>query len=267
MKEINEKNQKKILLKMLEYIDDICNKNKIQYTLIGGSLIGAIRHSGIIPWDDDIDIIMTYDNYKRFVEIIKKQKNEDYFFMDNDYKNYYYPFGKMIYKKSICDEIGFEKIEDYGLFIDIFTYYPISENKISRYIFYFKMKILKNCIGKSHLSYESQNENFLKLIRYYFYRTIRFINFTKIYSKLYLKNSTKKSKYVISNWPVYGMEKEIQLRNNFVKYKRTKFDNIECSIISNYDDVLKTTFGDYMTPPPVEKQVSKHGLKVYSNEK
>ena len=63
---IEPEQQKQLMLDMLKYVDNICRKNDIKYSLIGGSLIGVIRHHGFIPWDDDIDLIMEYDNYHKF---------------------------------------------------------------------------------------------------------------------------------------------------------------------------------------------------------
>ena len=82
MNRIDRENQKKIMVQILEYFDNICRENDIDYSLIGGSLIGAIRHKGIIPWDDDIDVILTYDNYKRFIEILKKNNDKNYKILD-----------------------------------------------------------------------------------------------------------------------------------------------------------------------------------------
>ena len=70
-KEITIDEQKKILIKILAYVDNICRKNNIKYSLIGGSLIGAIRHNGFIPWDDDIDIILMPKEYKKLICALK----------------------------------------------------------------------------------------------------------------------------------------------------------------------------------------------------
>ena len=68
MKKIELKEQKKIMIELLEYFDKVCRENNIKYSLIGGSLIGAIRHKGIIPWDDDIDVILSKNEYLKLKE-------------------------------------------------------------------------------------------------------------------------------------------------------------------------------------------------------
>ena len=77
MKKISIKEQQLLLIEMLDYITKICDKNNINYSLIGGSLIGAIRHKGMIPWDDDIDIILMPNEYEKLIDILKK-KNDKY---------------------------------------------------------------------------------------------------------------------------------------------------------------------------------------------
>ena len=72
MEKINIVEQKKIMVEILAYFDKVCRQNNINYSLIGGSLIGAIRHQGIIPWDDDIDVILSRDNYLIIIEILEK---------------------------------------------------------------------------------------------------------------------------------------------------------------------------------------------------
>ena len=77
MKEITQTEQKEILLDMLKYIDEICRKNNIKYFLYGGTLIGAIRHKGFIPWDDDVDICVPYNEYRKLITILKQNNKYD----------------------------------------------------------------------------------------------------------------------------------------------------------------------------------------------
>ena len=101
MKLMNDKEFKKELVNILVEFDKICSDNNIDYSLIGGSLIGAIRHKGIIPWDDDIDVIMTKENYDKLLSIVDNYKDNDICFINNNINSeYYYPFLKMINKKT-----------------------------------------------------------------------------------------------------------------------------------------------------------------------
>ena len=80
--------------------------------------------------------------------------------------------------------------------------------------------------------------------------------------KIYNKYSKNKSDYVVSNWPIYDISKEIQKSNNIAEYINVSFENIQVMIFKNYDEILKTTFGDYMQLPPEDKRKS-HGLEAY----
>ena len=91
-----------LLLNMLSYIDKVCRENDIKYSLIGGTLLGAIRHNGFIPWDDDIDIILDYNNYKKLINILKNKKDDKYeVLIPGESHGYPLQFAKLIDKRNI----------------------------------------------------------------------------------------------------------------------------------------------------------------------
>lgn len=111
------------VLKMLEYFDTFCKKNDIKYWLASGTCLGAIRHGGFIPWDDDLDIEMFPEDYKKFLSLRDEYENEDYILQDYISDNEYItPFGKLRDKKSEVKEV--HNRDNYfkykGVFIDIF---------------------------------------------------------------------------------------------------------------------------------------------------
>ncbi len=111
------------LLQMLAEFDRICRKNNIKYILDGGSLLGAIRHKGFIPWDDDVDVAMLRKDYKRFIKACKKDLNTELFTLDTIEvsKFYSYNFGKLKMNGTIWEEDGSENVKEHkGLYIDIF---------------------------------------------------------------------------------------------------------------------------------------------------
>ena len=110
-----------IELDMLKEIDRICRRENIQYYLAGGTLLGAVRHKGFIPWDDDIDIAMARDEYERFLKVMKKERHPylKIFAMEFD-KEYQYTFAKVVDTRTrLIEEIG-KDLPDMGVFIDIF---------------------------------------------------------------------------------------------------------------------------------------------------
>lgn len=252
---------------MLKYIDMICRENKIDYFLIGGSLIGAIRHNGFIPWDDDIDIGLTKENFDKLYEVLKNSDNGRYKLFDNSLQeDYYYPFAKLIDTNTYLNENQFRSISNYGVYIDIFAYFnmPLEEKKrmkhynkiknIQRKLFYYSMKnpfnsgVIKNIL-KFPLVLEARLEGIDRIL--------------KKYNKLLLKYNNVEKKYLIANWPVYKPECEIQEYSMIKEVCYHKFENIEALIPKEYDKFLRKVFGNYMKLPPEEKRVSHHDIDVF----
>ena len=265
LERISPEEQKRILLEMLEYIDKLCRNNGIKYSLIGGSLLGAIRHKGFIPWDDDIDIILDKKNYDMLLNILKNSDNNDYFaLIPNITKDYPIQFAKLINKHTILKERGvLTKIENYGLFLDIFCYNYVPDDEVERKKYYNKFHFYQRSLAKLKINKEKSLFHNLRRIAKNIYISIFGYkgNLNKILN-LFDRNYKSPTNYVMSNNPAYGYDKEIQKTENIKEYINTKFENIDVMIFKNYNEILKTTFGDYMKFPPKEKRRS-HGLEVY----
>lgn len=267
MKKINGNEQKKIMMAILNYVDIICRKNNIKYSLIGGSLIGAIRHKGFIPWDDDIDIILDYYNYTKLLSALKKDNNELYeIYIPGEKDDYPTHITKLIDKRTLINEKGeyLDKIKDYGLFIDIFYFVNIPNNKFLQKKFYYKLKFLNNCCIRVKLNYN--NPNFIKktkrLFKNIFNRLVGYKNIIKWQKKHLIKYVNKNTNFVISDDPLYGIEKEILNSNLINEYIDSEFEGHKVMIFKNYDKILRKTFNDYMILPPKEKRRN-HGIKAY----
>lgn len=263
MKELTSKEHKETLIKMLDFINKICVKNNINYTLIGGSLIGAVRHKGIIPWDDDIDIGLLHDDYVKLLELLRKNENQEFKLFDDCVDGYYYPYAKLVSQKTILVEENLKKIENYGAFIDIFEYNYTHENYKKRKQHYKRIKIKQTLIG-GYFNIR-KDKNILRNIRRMVCDLLGIKFILKLYNKEVHRYNEKKTDYLISNWPQYGMQKEIMKREYFEEFMLVKFDGIDAMITKKYDEMLKDAFGDYMTPPPIEKRIA-HNIKVYWRE-
>lgn len=266
MKKIDINTQKKIQIEMLKYIHKVCKENNIKYTLIAGSLIGAIRHKGMIPWDDDIDIILMRDEYQKLIKVLKESNHPKYKLM-YDEPDYYYPFPKLVDTTTTLKEGTLRKIEGYGLFIDIFEYHYIPNNKLLQKFHYKMLNLKKKFINGWFYEFIPNN------IDHKLLRKIRRVISNKLGSKkileIYKKECNKmkkKTNYVLSNWNAYSFEKDVQLAKNFEEYIEVDFDGIKAMITKNYDKVLRTTFGDYMQLPPKEERKT-HNLEAYWRNK
>lgn len=267
MKLINEVEHKEILLQLLREFIKICNNNDIKYSLIGGSLIGVIRHGGMIPWDDDIDIILREEEFEKLEKVIKNYKNDRYKFVNYESsEDNYYPFYKFIDSDTVLEEEKIKNFEDNGVFLDIFRYIHVPDNLIKRKIFFSKIKTVRKFLISSITKKESRRKekNIFKRLLFFYSDMIGSKKIVKKYAKLE-KNSNKyiNSKYIMCEWPTYKFENEIMNIEDYSGYISKKFDEVDVNIFDNYDKILSTTFGNYMKLPPLEKQKNTHNLKVY----
>ena len=267
---ISSKEHKKILTQILLYISQIAEKNNINYSLIGGSLIGAIRNGGIIPWDDDIDIILDVENYNKLIEAIDKDNSDRYKVVNIDTENtYYYPYAKIVDTNTSLVEKGCKHINNYGAYIDVFCYHNAPKNKIARAIHYYKIQMYKILFSGYAYNKISKGSKYrlLKRIGKVYCNIFGIKRVICNYKKLLAKYDNKNSDVVISDWPCYGSKKEYQTKSSIEEYMKQKFESMKVKIFKDYDTILRTTFGDYMTPPPTEKQISHHSMIVEYREK
>lgn len=264
MKKVTQEEYKKALIELLQYVDGVCRENNIKYSLIGGSLIGAIRHHGIIPWDDDIDIILMDNEYEKLIKILKQKNNTNnkFFLMDNDTnKTYIRPFAKVINTDTILEEEYVKKIDNYGIYLDIFKYNYVPNNKLFRKIHYnifFYEKTLMT-ISNTNKKYRNPYKKIIALLA----RVVDSEKWLKICIKRFNKYTNKKdNKYIMSNWPAYGYKHEIQKASDFTQFIDAEFEGLNIMIAKDYDSILKTTFGDYMTLPPENKRIA-HDNEAY----
>ena len=246
-------------LQMVEYeliceVDRICKKNSIKYTLYAGTLLGAVRHQGFIPWDDDADIAFFPEEYEKFFEACKTDLNKEKFFLQ-DYRTdpfYRWGYAKLRRNNSAFIREGQEHMKSHtGICIDLFTLYSVPDNKITRRLyfdlFFIIRKMLYSEVGKISESNIVLRKlySLLSLIPkktiYRFVNRILYRKPSKLVNILYIP--TKSSKYGIPRRCLAG---NIDM----------KFENGRFSAMKGYDEVLHIAYGDYMQLPPVEKRAS-----------
>lgn len=263
MKMINEKEQKQVMLEILRFLNSVCRKNNIKYSLIAGSLIGAVRHHGYIPWDDDIDVILTKKNYYKLKKILDKE-NGRYQTLKYGEGGECFSFIKLVDTYTQAREGTLEKMHTkYGIFIDIFCYYPTSDNYDERKQQFNKIRILVSLFARRRIDLKNRTvlQNIERVGKNVVSKLMGYKGIKRSMEKTV--NKYKDSKYVVSNWPAYSFEKEIQLRKNVEDYIDADFEGLKVMIFKNYDEILRTTFGDYMKLPPKSERVSKHSLRAW----
>lgn len=258
---------------ILKEFDKICKKHDIKYSLGFGTLIGAIRHSGFIPWDDDIDLIMPRSEYNRLLTIIDKELiGTNYtFFDDTKEKHYYYSFGKI---RSNQLEIPEESTQytgiNQGVWIDIFPYDNISDDKqeqlnqfqeVARLHKKFVVHLFTHATDKDSSMVKIVKSSF-KLINRLSYRINPFL---KIWNKeryeiltKFNSDNTEFSACLSDNMPTDDYLKSKLKRTDFEDTIEWTFEDQLFPIIRNYDNHLTSFYGDYMKEPPKHEQVSVH---------
>ena len=242
-------------LDILKRFINVCDKLNLNYFLIGGSLIGAVRHKGFIPWDDDIDVCMLRSYYEIFLKEAQNYLDKKYFLQtyltDENYSNCFAKIRNSettFLEKSVSD-----RDMNHGVYIDIFpidNYYRYNKLKVKliQYSLYYdyykksnnKIKVIFNELAKVIYGNKSKKELCIRL------------------DKIYTKHNNKKSKYVINYSGAWGVKRERHLISDFLGYEKVKFGNIQVKIPKGYYQILKDSYGDYMKLPPKEQQVSHH---------
>lgn len=242
---------------MMVEIHKICIENDIKYTLIGGSLLGALRHKGFIPWDDDMDIAMTYDNYKHFLEVVQNLRHDWLEFATAGITaSCYQPFLKAYDNRTTFQEGHMDSPK--GIFIDIF---PISkcgntmkEALRERRKYRFWQSLLKRKGYTFHTG--GLRESILCSLAKCFSIDFLVDKLKKQMETLSLKNYAYSADFD-------GTVKGIVHSDLFRSYCLYQFEDCRFMGITEADKYLRLVFGDYMQLPPENQRIPHH--IVYMN--
>ena len=252
-------------LGIMEYIHEVCQKIGVKYFLAYGSLIGAVRHQGFIPWDDDMDICMLRDDYEKLQDYLIAHPDERYEVMS--YKNninYVYPFMKVQDNHTYLVEEDVRIDSDMGIYVDIFPVDGYEDDQA------FKDKMTK-IIKKRQLScYSFKGITNTKsvvnsMIRYISVIIFYFTNTNKYVSQIdELAKSRKVENYEQVDYLIYkDMNKPVWKREWLEQVESGSFEGKEFMIPKHYHEILTSDYGDYMQLPPVEQRVSHHDFKLW----
>lgn len=244
-----------IQLEMLVEVDRICKKCGIKYTIIAGTLLGAVRHSGYIPWDDDADVALLRPEYEKFRQAVKTELDTSrFYFQDNRRtKGYRWGYGKLRRKHTLFLREHQEHMPyKQGIFIDIFPLDGVPDNYIMRSIKNFECfcvrKILWSKVG------QRAERNILKRQWYRLLAAIPEDRIWNYYYKMVVRANRKKTRMVrILTFPTPNREYGYY-RNWYENSMDTMFEGKILQGIKDYDSYLSFKFGEYMKLPPVEKR-------------
>lgn len=262
MYKIDLSRQKEILLEILCFFNEFCEKNGIKYSLADGTLLGAVRHKGFIPWDDDVDVYLLRDEYEKFKKLYQSIPHPYYKIHSFDIDAYPIPYIKISDCRTLLIEgSGLRINKKIGINIDVFPIDFVSENA--------EQFIRDNDLKK-------------KLHKMLYYNIVPYRPFWKIKSNfsifksriLYdfrdickqIDDNAKNPKYIGSN-KVFESVLGLIVQNPyeyswFTEYIKLPFENHYFPVISRYKDFLKNAYGDFMKLPPLEKRHT-HNSKAY----
>ena len=254
-------------LDILIEFDKICRMHHINYSLCGGTLIGAVRHKGFIPWDDDIDVYVLRQDLEKIRKIFSKELGKKFFYQCNQTeKEYFYPFDKIrLNGTSFKSTALANRNINHGIFIDIFPIDVVPDNKLLSNIQYYEHRCLLIMLLAKFIDPNSQTGK-KKLLTELIRSLTSWIDIQKIYNleeKVASKYNSKfgTTKYVRNfNIPISYGKRGTYLTSWFRNYKTLKFENYDFEVIEEYKQLLKKVFGDYMKLPPIDKRCTQHDL-------
>lgn len=257
MKEVSFEESQKICFEILQFFDAFCRKNGIKYSLGEGTLLGAVRHKGFIPWDDDIDLLMERKEVDKFIELYKEGPYK--LFVPGKHEDWWTGVVRLTDTKTY---LKFKKPKQgpHGLWIALtpIDHAPDDEKdlqmmkkKSRKWIDHCKRKIGKKPYPRTRIglyqrfihifkSIESLNNNYIKTMTAY--NTIQ----------------TKRMQKIRLNGDLLIFPSEIMSG-----YTELEFEGQKFMAISHYDEYLRIMYGDYMQLPPEEERIPKHDFKAY----
>lgn len=271
MKELSISETQKISLEILHIVADICETQNYRYCLMYGTLIGAVRHKGYIPWDDDVDIMMPREDYEKFLKYFKNniQKYPHLkIFNPDECKAYPYMITRISDERYQIDMAN-EKPYGMGVFIDIYPFDGMGMSYEEAVSYGRKGDRLSSFCYQAtrrHLAIETTTSFVRKVIKPFVFVVCRIIGknfFQNNLKKLVGRYDYDKSKYVGCVVWASHVEKDIYQKAWFDETKLAPFEQYEFRIPVKYDKILKQTYGDYMKLPPEKDRIGHHYYKVY----
>lgn len=245
---------------MLEDFDAVCKKHSIKYMLFSGTALGAVRHHGFIPWDDDLDVIMTRDEYEHFFELCASDFDPEKYYVQKEFSEHWpMPYSKLRLNHSACIEKYHPKDKEMhqGIYIDIFPLDNLYDSPLLQKIQFYSSKIV---ISKSLFKRGYSTDSAAKKI---FMLACVFLP-AGIFKKIVQNRKNSDSPLVHSFFGASKhFSKSIYKREWFTTPIDVEFEGRKYPVSAYFDELLSTLYGDYMRiPPESERECKQHAVIV-----
>ena len=263
-KQIKLDDIKKIQIDILDFVADFCDKNNIKYWLACGTLLGAIRHKGYIPWDDDIDIGMLRPDYDKFIKIFKDKNNKYELHNYMNDKNWHLAFSKVYDTDTVLYEPDEKTGQKECVNIDVFVYdnapddLKKREKLFKKKDFYRKLNSFR--VNKGFENPKYKKYNFIRYPIHYILKIFPKDFFLKRFLKVLTTYNNEETECVgnFSSKTFMSCSKKA-----FEKLIDVEFEGKKYKAPAGYDEYLKAFYGNYMELPPKEKQTAHHSFVAY----
>lgn len=255
MLEIGNKEVREIQLQLLQKVHEICKENQLRYYMCGGTLLGAVRHKGYIPWDDDIDIAMPLNDYKKFIQIMQSDARYMPLSIYTHADSYYNFFMRFVDKDTLIKMWEYPFLLTSGISIDIFPLFGLPKRADEVNDFYHKIRRLNLEFIRTYIESTEETEEVLLQRKKYMSEIICMM-------EQYDFDESDKIGYLLSKYK----EKEIMPRTIYEKQVSLEFEENYFEAASGYKEYLETLFKNYMELPPEKERYNTHNFKAYQKQ-
>jgi len=254
------------IYKILVVVDRFCENHNIPYFMTGGTALGAIRHKGFIPWDDDADIIMLRPYYERFLKLCKTELPEGFVLQHYSVdKSTYVTYAKILNKQTRM------RYPIYGLqtighvYLDIFPMDGVPKNIFIRRVQLASLRLIQKLFDAQCFKHVSPHW-LIKIVNWFVRPVLHAHALAKLFDWVSTWEKGSETKEVWQAGGPYTAEQKTFLRKWVAQCRRAQFEKGEFWIASEAEKCLEKTYGDYMTPPPIEKRINVHNCELLTYE-
>lgn len=274
-KPMTQEESRKVQVDMLDALASFCDNHGLRYYLSGGTLLGAIRHKGFIPWDDDIDVNMPRPDVEKLYDLTNGILDK-YILAKPDYTGFskscgffrLYNFNTVI--ENFAGGADKKHPSYHPIFIDIFPIEGLPSGKVQTKLHYLKIDALRRMqrtASLDHMSAKSLGAHIFHIISFIPAKLVGYKKWSKLIQKTAKKYDFNEQEYVgVMTAPVHTTNEKVK-KDDYIKPVEVLFENNYYHAPANYDVYLSQLYGDYMKMPPKDKQKSHHAFNMYWKNK